>query len=117
MKNIKKFISVFLSVTIAVSIFVINANAVWMGNIGVNETNIVWSLDDEGNLTISGTGEMKSLNNNYTFDGESNKIKTVIIEDGIIYIGSYIFSLCENMSSISIPVSVTEIGKNAFAEA
>ncbi len=117
MKIIKKFISVFLSATIAVSIFVMNANALSMGNIGVNETNIVWSLDDEGNLTISGTGEMKSLNNNYTFDGESNKIKTVIIEDGIINIGSYIFSLCENMSSISIPVSVTEIGKYAFAEA
>lgn len=117
MKVIKKLISVALSVIIVISLFTMNANAVSTGNIGVNETNIVWSLDDEGNLTVSGTGEMKSLNNYYTFDGVSNKIKTVIIEDGIINIGSYIFSLCENMSSISIPVSVTEIGKFAFAEA
>lgn len=117
MKIIKKLISVVLSITITSSLFIINSNASSTGNIGVNETNITWSLDGDGNLTISGSGKMKNMNNYFTFKDEAKNIKNVVIEEGVVNIGSYIFSMCEKMRSISIPLSVTEIGENAFAEA
>ena len=82
MKNIKKFISVFLSVTIAVSIFVINANAVWMGNIGVNETNIVWSLDETtGILTVNGSGRMKNMNSSNGLVEKQNILNKLLLQE------------------------------------
>lgn len=115
MKNIKKFISVFLSVTIAVSIFVINANAVWMGNIGVNETNIVWSLDETtGILTVNGSGRMKNMNSSNGFSGKAKYIEQIIITGDIENIGSYMFGVCTSLVSVSLPESIKEIGNNAF---
>ena len=118
MKIVNKLISVIISIIIMMlSLSMLNISALSTGNIGANETNIVWSLDDEGNLTISGSGKMRDMNASHSFDGVHNNIKTVTIEEGIVNIGSYIFSMCENMSSISIPVSVTKIGEYSFAEA
>ena len=116
MKIIKKLISVVLSIAVTLSLFMMNSNAISTEKLGVNETNIEWSLDNDGNLLISGSGKMKNLDKYFTFDGEYSIIKNVIIEEGIVNIGSYVFGICQNMKSISIPLSVTEIGVNAFAE-
>ena len=40
--------------------------------------NAVWTLSDDGTLTISGTGELEE-----TAFGDNNKIVNVIIEDAI----------------------------------
>lgn len=78
--------------------------------------NLTWSLDNEGTLTISGTGEM----NNYDiFDsdigkGYRNSIKRVVIEEGVTSIGDNAFSYCSSITEVTIPDSVTSIGESAF---
>lgn len=115
MKIIKKFITVFLSVTIVLSLFVMNANAVSMGNIGVNETNIVWSLDETtGILTVNGSGRMKNLNSLNGFSGKAKYIEQIIITGDVENIGSYMFGACTSLVSVSLPESIKEIGNNAF---
>ena len=43
------------------------ANAASSGTCGANGDNLTWTLDDEGTLTISGTGEMEDYSSyNYS---------------------------------------------------
>lgn len=83
--------------------------------------NLSWSLDlDTGELTISGTGEMKS----YGFRGLDSpwhayidSIRSVRIGDGITSIGHYAFYGCKNLQgTFYIPQNVSSIGAMAFEE-
>lgn len=100
---------------------------------GVCGENAIWSLDAEGTLTISGTGNIYSYmryrsdsvdtcedlsqltppwNENY----DNQSIKTVVIEHGITSIGVGAFMLCPELTNVSIPASVTDLQDSAFAD-
>jgi len=72
--------------------------------------NLTWTLDSEGTLTISGTGDMTGS----PWDPYSEDIYKVIIKNGVTSIGNYAFEYCESLESITIPASVTSIGEGAF---
>lgn len=99
--------------------FCISANAASSGSCG---TNVTYTLDDDGILTISGSGDMKNYSSysdseNYTdapWYSAKSYIKSVVIEDGVTSIGNAAFYQCSNMESITIADSVTSIGKYAF---
>lgn len=78
--------------------------------------NATWALDDNGRLTISGTGDMYDFVAGHTGPWETyrDKIKTVVIEDGITSIGERAFYCYHSITSVTIPDSVTSIGKMAF---
>ena len=89
-------------------------NIVASGACGVNLT---WELDDEGTLTISGTGEMR----NYLYDtspwiSHRTAIKAVIMESGVTSIGDYAFFNCWSLLWITIPEGVISIGEASFFE-
>ena len=71
--------------------------------------NVTWTRDDEGTLTISGTGEIK----NHAFYNNI-VIKRVVITYGVTGIGDEAFNYCHNLTSVTIPNSVTSIGNSAF---
>ena len=75
--------------------------------------DLTWTLDDEGVLTISGTGAMTSW---YTFIYKlvETEIKSVVIESGVTSISEQAFYECTALTSIEIPESVTSIGSYAF---
>lgn len=79
--------------------------------------NLTWVLDDNGTLTISGTGKMTKWNPGYNMVISWNKddIRTLIIEDGVTDISAGSFSGCNNLESVYIPDSVIEIGDSSFA--
>ena len=79
--------------------------------------NLTWSLDDEGNLIISGTGDMYNLMYYGSVPWYSNrsKVKTVTITDGVTTISDYAFYNCNSLTSVTIPDSVTTIGNLAFS--
>ena len=77
--------------------------------------DVIWTLDSDGPLTISGTGPMWSaFNFTGDFNAYRNNIKTVTIEEGVTSIGTYAFSYCANLTTVTIPDSVTSIGDYAF---
>ena len=52
-----------------------------------------------------------------SLSGEENKIlKSIIIPDGVIYIGQRAFSKCSSLESVTIPSSVVSIGGHAFED-
>ena len=78
----------------------------------------LWSLTEDGVLTISGNGAMPNYDY-YTaapWMSFCESIKTVVIVNGITSIGDVAFSGCRNLVSITIPNSVVSIGSLAFYE-
>ena len=79
--------------------------------------SIIWTLDDSGNLTLSGSGEMSDNGfgyNNWTFRYYGTK--TVTIGDGITRIGESAFQGCSGMTKLTLPNSLERIGGNAFQD-
>ena len=78
--------------------------------------NVTYTLDDDGLLKISGSGNM----NDY-YIGNSpfylNKdIKEIVIGDGVTSIGDCAFWGCSSLTSIAILAGATSIGKSAFKD-
>ena len=76
---------------------------------------ITWTLSDDGTLTISGTDMPDYSYDNTPWYSQCNKIKKVVIENGVTSIGVRAFFGCSNLTSITIPNSVTNIGWYAFS--
>ena len=82
---------------------------------GNNGDNLTWILDDEGLLTISGTGAMANWNRKGSpWYANKDKIESVMIEDGVTSIGKYAFFDCSSLASIKLPNSISSIGIAAF---
>lgn len=93
--------------------------------------NLRWTLDNNGVLTITGSGAMKD----YTWDenvrldwyGYKKDIRSVVLDNRITHIGNYAFDKCTNIESvrytgytgnagIALPEKVTTIGVHAFSD-
>ena len=76
--------------------------------------NVTAVLDDQGTLTISGTG---AISNQIAplWKDQIESIKKVVIKNGVTSIKSYAFLGCIGLTQTTIPSSVTSIGEGAFA--
>lgn len=94
----------------------IAASAASSGNCGDNGSNVTWSLDDDGTLTISGSGKIEDYRSDIDQPWYSNRsdITSVVIEPGVTSIGSLAFYECSNLTSITIPSGFISIGDYAF---
>ena len=89
------------------------AEMTYSGNCG---ENLTWTLNTDGLLTISGTGEMEDYSSygNVPWNGLVDKINCVVIRNSVTSIGNSAFYGCTGLTSITIPDSVTSIGGWAF---
>ncbi len=87
-----------------------NAFAAATGRCG---DSIKWTLDDSGNLTLSGSGEM--WNNGYDDSPfKDYEIRKATVKYGITSIGDYAFMGCSGLTELTLPNSVRSIGESAF---
>ncbi len=86
-------------------------------NSGSCGENASFVLDEDGVLTISGTGVVDGKQREKDwYGGESDcEIKKIVINEGLTGIGDDAFSCCDAAESVVIPDSVTWIGDGAFA--
>lgn len=143
----KRFVSLLLAISMIFSLMPVsavtafaedeNSGAVKIidkGNCGADEggENLKWTLDNNGVLTISGSGAMKD----YTWDenvrldwyvNHKKDIRSVVLDNRITHIGDYAFDKCTNIESVrytgytgnagvALPESVTTIGVHAFSD-
>lgn len=124
MKKTNKILSVIMALIMIISIIPmsnITANAATSGKCG---DNLTWTFDDStGSLTISGTGKMYSYFNESEgevierpWESYKDKIKTVVICDGVTTIGDWTFNSCETLTNVTIGDSVRMIGDYAFSQ-
>ncbi len=76
-----------------------------------------WTLDGAGNLIITGQAGMEDWVQNGRGESNLSDVKHVLIQDGVITIPPHTFSGCDNLTSVSVPGTVTDIGDSAFAGA
>lgn len=81
------------------------------------EGSLTWTLTNGGTLTVSGSGTMPDYteSNGPSWNEHSEKISSVIIEDGVKNIGNYAFCKSSAMN-VYIPETVTNIGTGAFKQ-
>ena len=85
---------------------------------GVCGENAMWYLDETtGVFTVSGTGAMYdfSMSTDNPWNEYRNKIKKVIINEGITTIGEVTFNGCDNLKDVEISDTVTAIQYGAFS--
>ena len=98
--------------TVMTALFLLAAPNLRAAQSGKCGDNITWTLDDQGVLTIEGTGAM----NDYSDSPWTNLTLTkAVIKDGVTGIGAYAFYECRGLTSVTIPASVTSIVEGAFA--
>lgn len=94
------------------------SRTVAVGNCG---KYLCWMIDEEGTLTINGSGAMDAIG----FDSVNGKplqpwgdwqdrIRSVVVETGVTNVVNYAFSHCDNLEKVVIPASVTELAAGAF---
>lgn len=127
----KKLLSLFLSLTILFGIFTGFELTAYAATRTFTSGGLSVSLDtDSGVMTVSkstnGNGRGADYQNTsngrapwYGFSLNDRKnyrdmIKSVVIQDGVIAIGSYWFYNCTNLTSVTIADSVDTIGDCAF---
>lgn len=78
---------------------------------------IMWSLSSDGTLRLSGEGEMedyKDYREPSPWIHLSEKIRKVVIEEGITGVGKDAFYMCKNLTEVSLPNGLQSIGGFAF---
>lgn len=76
---------------------------------GGSAKDIAWSLDDSGVLTVTGVGKIAPKA--FAYD---NRIKEVVISDGILNVSSYCFSDCDNLTKVTMGDDVKSVDEYAF---
>ena len=90
------------------------------GTCGATEdgSNLIWKLDTQGTLTISGSGRMQDYtnadDNRPPWYNNREKIINLVLEEGITNIGSHSFYECKSLISAEIPFGVTSIESHSF---
>ena len=96
-------------------------------NCGADGADVHWDLTEDGVLTISGSGDMRSYYYNFEWwaqtvvQGEENPwtnkyVRNVVINTGVNSIGNAAFLGCDALVSVEIPESVNRIGEFAFSK-
>ena len=87
-------------------------------NSGVCGEDVIWTLDDDGVLTISGIGDMAdyTLEEKAPWYDRKDDIVSVNIESGVTSIGEYAFYECTNITNIELPEDVAIIEAEAFSD-
>ena len=77
---------------------------------GGDGTNIAWAIDENGVLTLTGSGVMGSAPNR-----EDNRIKKLTVGEGITRLADYAFAYCQNLEEITLPSTLEATGDHTFS--
>ena len=123
-KIFKRIVLAVTAVAIALTVGVVfdvpemvaSASVVASGTCGATGSNLTWSLDSNGTLTVSGTGKMADYGSFTASPWKTYKdqITSVIISEGVTSIGKYAFWQNDKISSLLILEGVTLIDECSF---
>ena len=88
------------------------AEILYSGNCG---TEVVWTLNDEGVLTVSGSGDMVFANyGEAPWRSYANQIQKVVVTEGVTSVAPCAFQNAPRLKEAEIAGSVSVLGSDAF---
>ncbi len=82
--------------------------------------DIIWQLDSNGVLTLTGTGEMSAFDDNKSnrapWYSKRKSVTSLVIGEGITSISDGAFQMMSELKKVSLPSTLTEIGSEAFTD-
>ncbi len=96
----------------------IKENGTYNSDVEGSWGDVSYKITTDGVITISGSGEIPSLNemnNARPWDQVHYEVTTLVIEEGITSIGEGAFRECRNIRKVTLPASLTEISPYAFS--
>jgi len=119
MKTMKKAILALLTVcvlSVCMILCAANVSAAEVIDSGACGDKVTWTLYNDGELVIDGTGDMwdytaKTTAPWYTYRKD---ILSATVKNGVTSIGSYGFYYCQSITKISLPDGLISVGENAF---
>ena len=117
-KRLLSFVLAALMIASLLPATALAADIVASGTCGAegDGSNLTWTLDSEGVLTISGSGDMHDYVYSSPWHENGNQIRSALMENGVTGIGNFAFFECISLTSMTIPDSVTCIGNCAFKD-
>ena len=117
-KRLLSFVLAALMIASLLPATALAADIVASGTCGAegDGSNLTWTLDSEGVLTISGSGDMHDYVYSSPWHENGNQIRSVFMANGVTGIGNFAFYECISLTSMTIPDSATCIGNCAFKD-
>lgn len=111
---LRRSIPLVITICILLCILPVNVFAAKNGTCG---TNLSWTLDDSGTLTISGTGDMETYDNydEAPWYASNLEIKKVVVGNDVTSIGKFAFTYASNLAELTLPEGLTLIDGFAFS--
>ncbi len=75
---------------------------------------VIWTLYENGVLTIFGTGSMEPAER-FAWEGYRSSIRRIILEEGVTTIANSAFAGMVNLLIVELPDTLTQIGEYAFS--
>lgn len=107
-----------LIVLLGMSALAEDGEVLMSGYCGAAEDNLIWVVDEDGILTITGDGDMADYADlsEQPWSDYSMSIRTVTLEPGVTGVGSHAFSGMQGLESVALPEGLESIGANAFSD-
>lgn len=118
MRN-KRMIALLLIICVVLTCLPVPVSAAGVVESGKAGKNVTWTMYDDGTLVFSGIGPTDD-NDDSTIKNwcrHAREVKHIVFEEGIAYIGEWFFKSSykfKRLESVTIPTTVTAIGKYAF---
>ena len=105
-KRLLSFVLAVLMIASLLPVTALAADIVDSGTCGAegDGSNLTWTLDSKGVLTISGRGGMRDYGASDApwYDSRS-RVKSAVIAEGVTSIGDSAFCNCTSLTSVTIP--------------
>ena len=128
----RRLFSILLTLALCVGLMPMTAvpvHAATEVDSGTCGANVTWSLDDDGLLTISGTGEMEGGAYAGNYGSHCAEIKSAVVGSGVTNVGSSAFYrrkligsgnyeelIFSNLTNVQLSDTIKSIGANAFCK-
>lgn len=114
--KIKKLLALVMSALLILSVVPFTASATGISDTDKLTSTITYTFDeDSGLLSITGMGAINDYDENASVFANTGFVKTVVIDEGITYLGDRLFEYCFGLSVISLPSTLTGIGDLTFS--
>ena len=116
----RKLLVILLILSLLAGLLALPATAATVlasGDCGKTGNDVTWTLDRDGLLTVSGTGEMADYDNadDVPWHSYLSLVTSVVIQNGVETVGKNAFQSCTNLASVTLPAQgLTSVGDVAF---